>query len=189
MRTTITRSLIALALAAGTTLAGGHAPNIGVVHAAPASIADPCTISFPDSAALRAMAVGSGPEAVSTLHSSAATFAFGHFMQHNLNADVKRLFGITPPKDDAIGPFTLTLSGGAQTYVGLTHVFQHGPMEHVCLRGIAYRSLGNGVAASSVPPTAMYLDGIFARGMGSVTVRVDRHAYSLKGYLVTRRPM
>jgi hypothetical protein len=146
-------------------------------------------IRFPDSAALRAMAVGSGPEAVSALRSSTAMFAFSHFTQHNLNADVKRLFGITLPQDDTVGPFTLTLSGGTQTYVGLVHVFQHGPMQHVCLQGVAYRNLGNGVASKSVPPTPMYLDGIFARGMGSVTVRVDRHTYALKGYLVTRRPM
>jgi hypothetical protein len=189
MRKTIPRSLIALALAAGTTLASGHAPNTGAVHAAPASMDDPCTISFPDSAALRAMAVGSGPKAMSTLRSSSATFSFGHFTQHDLNADVKQLFGITLPKDDTVGPFTLTLSGGRQTYVGLVHTFQHGPMEHVCLRGIAYRNLGNGAASASVPPTPMSLDGIFARGMGAVTVRVDRHAYSLKGYLVTRQPM
>jgi hypothetical protein len=189
MRTKFAGPLVAVALAAGAVLASAHVTHTGAVLAAPAHLADPCAISFPDSAALRGLAVGSGPMALTSLSSGAATFTFGHYTRHNLNADIKRLFGIALPKNDVVGPFTLTLGGAAQTYFGLLHVIHHRTRQHVCLRGIAYRNLGNGMASESLPPTRLYIDGTFASGNGAVDIRVGRHVYALKGQPIMRVPM
>ncbi len=144
--------------------------------------ADICGLSFPSSHNLRIIAVASGPGATVTVASSAYSFTLARFT--GFNDYLHQATGITPPAGDSVAPFAFGVPGG-HYYIGLTNVVRQGTQDHVCLRGIAYRDLGN-VNADRVPPVAVTLDGTITSNYARVNLYVGATHYYVYGRPRTR---
>jgi len=144
----------------------------------PAIGAGACGFSFPSSHNLRVIAVSSGPGVVVTVASGAYSFNLSRYT--NFNDVARQATGITPPTGDSVAPFAFGLPGG-HYYSGLTNVVRQGTQDHVCLRGIAYRDLGN-INADRVPPVAVTLDGT----IGANSARVDLYVGATHYYVYGR---
>jgi len=145
----------------------------------PAQIgADACGLSFPSSHDLRIITVSSGPGVIVTAASGAYSFNLARYTA--FNDVVRQNIGITPPAGDSVAPFAFGVPGD-HYYNGLTNVVRQGAQDHICLRGIAYRDLGN-INADRVPPVAVTLDGT----IGATYARVDLYVGATHYYVYGR---
>ncbi len=136
-----------------------------------------CGFAVPSSHILRILAVSSGPGPVTILSSGGYTFRLAR--SESINASVRQNLGATPPAGDAMALFSLGIPGG-HYYVGLTNVVQQGAGARVCLRGVAYRDLGN-VNADRTPPVTIALDGSFGTSYARVDLQVGAIHYYVYG--------
>ncbi len=145
--------------------------------------ADACGLSFPSSHNLRVISVSSGPGVIVTVASGAYSFNLSRYT--GFNGSVRQATGMTPPAGDSVAPFAFGVPGG-HYYIGLTNVVRQGTQDHVCLRGIAYRDLGNGSNADRVPAVAVTLDGTIGASYARADLYVGATHYYVYGRPRTR---
>jgi len=162
----------------------GQRARAAATAPSPAAIgADACGLSFPSSHNLRVISVSSGPGVIVTVASGAYSFNLSRYT--GFNGSVRQATGMTPPAGDSVAPFAFGVPGG-HYYIGLTNVLRQGTQDHVCLRGIAYRDLGNGPNADQAPPVAVTLDGTIAANYARVDLYVGATHYYVYGRPRTR---
>lgn len=142
-----------------------------------------CSFTFPSSHNLRVISVSSGAGTLETLAFGPYSFTLARYI--NFNSYVRQATGLTPPPGDTVLPFTFGVPGG-HAYVGLTNVVRQGARERICLRGVAYRDLGNGANADRVPPVAVTLSGTLGAAYGRVDLYVGAVHYFVYGRPRTR---
>jgi len=153
--------------------AAATAPTLAAVGAVA------CGLNFPSSHNLRVISVSSGPGVIVTVASGAYSFNLSRYTA--FNDSVRQATGITPPTGDNVAPFAFGLPGG-HYYIGLTNVVRQGTQDHVCLRGVAYRDLGNVGNTDRVPAVAVTLNGT----IGATYARVDLYVGATHYYVYGR---
>jgi len=158
---------------------GSFPPANGVGVPATTPLPAACGLAFPSSHSLRVISVSSGAGTLQTLASGPYRFILSRY--RDFNAYVRQATGITPPPGDIVLPFTFGIPGG-HYYVGLTNVVRQGAQDRVCLRGAAYRDLGNGSNADRTPPVAVTLVGTLGATYGRVDLYVGAVHYFVFGH-------
>jgi len=157
--------------------AAGQAVQVADAAATPPAA---CAFVFPSSHNLRVVSVGVGM--AQDVRLTAGGYSFDLRRLAGFDDEVHMALGLRPPSGDSVAPFAFSVPGG-HSYVGLTNVVKQGSQLRVCLRGVAYRDLGNGSTADRVPPVAVTLTGL----IGGASGRVDLYAGATH-YYVSAKP-